>query len=123
MMLAVLPMTGASKNMSGNKCWLMLVMCMQLDELAARLCNPRSKSGQSEMPMPVHVTSAFSGHLGGYGDIKLSSTAMSSEEGSRLKIDWIRRGAPMAALHKAVEALLEAFWAQGPHQQACQTMA
>ena len=90
-----------------------LCVCTQLDELCARLHDPHSKFGTSDKPEPVSISSSFTGYIQSVGDISLHSTPRTAQ-GSRLKMEWIRRSAPMPSLRTAIEALLEAFWAQAP---------
>ncbi len=90
---------------------------LQLDGLAARLCEGSGRFGPKERPMPVAVISSFSGDGSDLGDFAMTSSSI-HEEASRLKMEWIRRAAPMPALHKAIEALLDAFWSQEPQEQS-----
>ena len=90
---------------------------MQLDGLLARLSEARSRYGPSHSPAPVAVATSFSGHGSHTGDFSITSTSSAQMAASHLKIEWIRQSAPMPALHKAIEALLDDFWTQEPHAQ------
>ncbi len=85
---------------------------MQLDELCERLCNALNMSGPSAQH--PHMNQILT-RKGDAGDITAAeyTTALSCERAYRVKVEWRRRSAPMPALQKAVEALLDAFWTQG----------
>ncbi len=97
-------------------------MCVQLDGLVERLRKEHIRFRVTEAPVPV-ILPAFHGRAKHPKDpesmdIALTSSISPSEEAKRLKMDWIRKYAPMSDLHRAMEALLWAFWDQEPHEQS-----
>ena len=86
---------------------------MQLDGLSARLSDAHSRYGPSDRPMPVCLALDLDGRVGSES-VSITANTSASAEPLHLKMEWIRRSAPMSALRKAIDVLLEAFWAEKP---------
>ena len=92
-------------------------MCVQLHQLCTCLDEASSKLQIPVRQKPVRLTASFEGHVESNGRISLDTKALPCDEAWPLKMDWIRQSAPMPALHRAIQALLDAFWAQEPLKQ------
>ncbi len=83
-------------------------MCLQLEDLVARLGEYSSTSRYPGSLTPVSVTSHFQGHIAGCGAIPMEAATHGAA--SRHKINWIQQAAPMPALRRSIEVLLTSFW-------------
>ena len=92
-------------------------MCMKLDDLPARLAEALGRFQRSGRPKFLAVTSGISSSCPDTCSASPASTSSFHGEATYVKVNWIRQSAPMRALHEAIEALLDAFWAQKHHEQ------